>query len=228
MKKLVYLFFIALAVACNNKPKSITRLSKKDTGKSETIKFAPYKIDSDFTVVDTGTYINEGPISGGTYEIIKNREITDTIAQYYGVKNLGNHVYLYYTLKHESDPVEKESKGFLALEEYKYTLMMNKKEYPLEGLIHNFDNYYSSPEVINGEICFWELEKIDTTGKIRVSAAEFNPITNKTTDDYLFNDYLETDDSGYFPSPYLKNDTIYFDGGKSKLTKFSKEFKRYN
>jgi len=228
MKKSWCLFILVLIVACNNKPKRAIDTPNQHAGKIKLLKFDPYKLNIDFSVTDTGSYINEGPMSGGTYGIVKNNELTDTIDMQYGIKSLGGRVYLFHKLKHETDPVEKETKGLLCLEEDKYIIAMNKMKYPLDSLARSFDDYYSSPEVIKGKIYFWQLEKIDSAGKIRVSAAEFNPIAKTTATYYLFNDYLETDDSGYFPLPYLKNDTVYFDGGKNKLNKFSKDFKRYN
>jgi len=183
----------------------------------------------DFTVIDTGEYSNEGPMTGGSYAIIKkNGVLIDTIDFDYGMKELGNKTYFYHKLEQEAGSTEYESKRTLLLQEGNFLLITNNKKTAFNNLISSFDDYFSSPNVINQKIYFWKLDRIDTIGTLKVSATEFDPFTRKTKSYFLLNDTLETDDSNHFPSPYFKNDTIYFDAGKDKLIKFSKTFQSYN
>ncbi|MDB4918751.1 hypothetical protein [Mucilaginibacter sp.] len=216
----------ALKDTTSNTSTTVTETLKKERPK---VKITPYKIYDDYTVIDTGEYSNEGPMTGGSYAIIKNnREVVDTIDLYYGMKELGNKTYFYHKLEHEMGSTEGDSKKTLMLQEGNFFLITNNKKTAFDNLTSSFDDYFSSPNVINQKIYFWKLEKIDTVGTLKVSATEFDPFTRKTQSYFLLNDVLETDDSNYFPLPYIKNDTIYFDAGKDKLMKFSKDFKAYN
>jgi hypothetical protein len=204
---------------------SVTTISGTLKKESPKVLITPYKINEDYTVIDTGKYSSEGPMSGGSYAIIKNNaELVDTIDLYYGIKELGNQTYFYHKLDHEIDPTEKESKNFLTLEEGKFFLITNNSKTALNGLTPNFDDYFSSPNVINRKIYFWQLEKIDTTGTLKVSATEFDPISHKTKSYFLLNDVLETDDSNYFPLPFVEKDDIIFTMDGKKKWKFSTEF----
>lgn len=234
MKKIEYLIFIIFFAACSNGHMSATEVIKTVTADTvnegvKHAKFKEYKLNSDYTVIDTGKYSNDGPMSGGTYAIIKkNGILADTIDLYFGVQDLGDQTYLYHTLKDATEPGEKQSKEDLILDVKKYLLITNNHKSTLKELIPDFDDYFSSPAVINLRIYYWQIKKIDTAGKYKILAAEYSPLKKETKNYYLKDDYIETDDSGYFPQPYSKNDTIYFDAGKDKLTKFSKDFKRYN
>jgi hypothetical protein len=165
---------------------------------------------------------------GGYYAIIKRGGIiADTIDLSYGIKILGAQVYFYETLKKvPADEPGSESGKSLSLDFSDYLLITNSQKISLKTLAPSFDDYFSSPGVINNKIYYWQIDKQQSDNKI--SAAEYDPASKSTKSFYLFNDGVETDDSGYFPNPYLKNDTIYFDNGNEKVKKFSKDFKPYN
>ena len=217
--------------SCKSKNTAALKETTSDTLKKEKLKaiITPYKMNDDYTVTDTGEYSNEGPMTGGSYAIIKNNGvIVDTIDLYYGMKELGNKTYFYHKLEHEIGSTEDDSKKTLMLQEGNFFLITSNKKTAFNNLTSSFDDYFSSPNVINQKIYFWKLDKIDTVGTLKVSATEFDPFTRKTKSYFLLNDVLETDDSNNFPLPYIKNDTIYFDAGKDKLMKFSNDFKAYN
>ncbi|MBV8388236.1 MAG: hypothetical protein JO080_00395 [Mucilaginibacter sp.] len=239
MKRICYLFCSLALVACKSNRKSVvsdsvanltgpkTSISKNKDAAHFTI--TPYELIDDYMVIDTGEYSNEGPMTGGSYAIIKkNGVVVDTIDLDYGMKGLGNKTYFYHKLEHEMGSIEDDSNKTLMLQEGNFFLITNNKKTAFNSLTTSFDDYFSSPNVINQKIYFWKLDKIDTVGTLKVSAAEFDPSTHKTKSLFLLNDVLDTDDSNNFPLPYIKNDTIYFDAGKDKLIKFSKTFQSYN
>jgi len=102
----------------------------------------------------------------------------------------------------------------------------NKKQ-NLSSLAKNFNDFFSSPQVINNLVCFWQLRKSADGKRVNYSAAVYNPGNGQTISYPIHNDALETDESGYLSPPYLQNDTIYFDLGQH-LIKLSPNFKPYN
>ena len=238
MKKICYIFCSLALVACKSNKKSVATDTVANLTRSETTSkhkdashftITPYKLIDHFMVIDTGQYSNDGPMTGGSYAIVKKNEVViDTIDLDYGMKKLGNKTYFYHKLERELGSTEYESKKTLMLQEGNFFLITNNKKTAFNNLTSSFDDYFSSPNVINQKIYFWKLDKIDTIGTLKVSATEFDPFTRKIKSYFLLNDTLETDDSNHFPSPYFKNDTIYFDAGKDKLIKFSKTFQSYN
>ena len=236
MKIFKYLILILPITACRHDKGKVT-LVKSDTtpAKVEVPKkhfsFKPYTIADDFLVTDTG-YYDEG-IGNGVYAVIKsNNVLVDTIDLGYGMNRIDSGMYLYNqiigrgpTPKDEANSDYRES---ISASWGDYILFKSGKKEHLNKLTQDFDDYFSSPSVLDGKICYWQIKKLDSTGSIKVSAAQFDPVTHTTISHYLLNDVLETDDSGYFSQPYQKNDTIYFDAGKDKLMKFSKAFQSYN
>ncbi|HEY4325790.1 MAG TPA: hypothetical protein VGN20_17480 [Mucilaginibacter sp.] len=241
MKKLVYILLFSLSLfSCqNDKGKQLATSEKKievrlhsmKEAKNQDTIFKPHKLISDFYITDIGYY--DITIGDGIYAVIKrNNILVDTIDSDYSIKQIDDNKFIYQTIsgngpasKEDANPKYKKS---ISASLGDYTIFSNGKKELLNTLTPDFDDYFSSPAIINQHIFYWKIKRIDSTGKIAVSAAEFDPITRKTRSFYLLEDYLETDDDGYFPRPYIKNDTIYFDAGKNKLMRFSKDFKIYN
>ena len=233
MKTTYYILSIVILCSCKGKSKPVLKDTASNVSISpsklkkegQTGQIRPYKLNKDFTIIDTGKYSNDGPMTGGSYAVIKkNDELTDTIDLDYGIKELGPQIYFYHKLNHEINPGEKDSRGFLALVDGSFILVANNNKASFSSLASNFDDYFSSPSVINQKIYFWKLEKIDTVGTLKVSATEFDPLTRQTKSHFLLNDVLETDDSGYFPSPYFEKDSIIFSLDEKKKWKFSTAF----
>ncbi|HEY2583451.1 MAG TPA: hypothetical protein VGI43_16685, partial [Mucilaginibacter sp.] len=166
MKITSYMLGLVILCSCESKNKPAlkdtitnTAISPPGTLKKESQRapITPYKVNKDYTVIDTGKYSNDGPMSGGSYAIIKdNGKLIDTIDLYYGLKELGHQTYFYHKLNHENDPTEKDSKGYLALEEGNFFLIIDHNKTSFNSLASNFDDYFSSPNVINQKIYFWQ------------------------------------------------------------------------
>ncbi|WP_426586452.1 hypothetical protein [Mucilaginibacter sp. R-33] len=230
MKKLAYLLSLFALTACHNgnHKQLISDTVKRDT----TTSFKPYQLNKDYIVIDTGIF--DATVMGGSYAVVtRSGKLADTIDKYYGIEKIGNDNYLYLTItgtgpgEDDTSKTQKSQKsisGSLG----SYIMVVNGKKQNLSAFITDFNDYFSSPSVINGNIYFWQIKKIDTTGNNSISAAKYDPVTKKTTNYYLVDDYIETDDANYFSAPYFKNDTIYFDGENKKLRKFTKDFKPYN
>ncbi len=235
VKTLKYLILLLPLIACHNDKgktvaiksdtiRTIVEASKKDTS------FKPYAIAINYLVTDTGYY--DAGIGDGAYAVIKlNNKLVDTIDLGYGMNRIDSSVYLYSIIvglgpadKGIADPKYKKS---INAAWGKYMIVENGKKEQLNKLTPGVDDYFSSPSIIANKIYYWQIKRLDSVGGISVSAAVFNPKTNKTISHYLQNDVLDTDDSGHFQLPYLKNDTIYFEA-LGKLMKFSKELKAYN
>jgi hypothetical protein len=171
-------------------------------------------------------------IGDGLFVVLKrNDKLVDTIDLGYGINQIEGDRFLYHTILGEGiathDDANSKYKKSIMASLGNYTIITNSTKELLNKLTPDFDDYYSSPSVINHRVYYWEIKKLDTTGRIKVSAAEFDPIKKTTKSHFIMDDVLETDDNGYYPMPYLKNDTIYFDAGK-KILKVSKDFKLYN
>ena len=235
MRASKYLILLLILTACHKKEKGKTTAVKSDTAKvgikNSAISFVPYILKANYQVTDTGYY--NITIGNGVYAVIKmNDKLIDTIDLSYGINQVQGDQYLYYTIKGRG-PANKEDanpnykKSIMALLG-DYTLINNEKKEYLKNLAPDFDGYFSSPAAINGAVYYWQIKRKDSLGSVSVSAAEYNPSTKQTVNYYIGPDILDTDDSGYFPLPYIKDDTIYFDAGKNKVKKFSKDFKAYN
>ena len=231
---MVFISFLFVATACSYKKKSSTTTlvditvatTKKE---AKTTEFKPYKLNADYTLVDTGTYTNEGPTSGGSFGIVKRGTIIlDTIDLYYGMKVANDQSYLYQQLVHEFDPSIKETKQNLDLQPDAYMLIKGNNKTKLSSILSHFDDNFSSPGIINGKIYFWQLERTDSTGFMKVFAAEYDPLSKHIRSIFLLIDDPETDDSNYFTMPYSKNNMIVFTIDEKKKWKFSSDFKLIN
>jgi hypothetical protein len=179
--------------------------------------------------VDTGLF--DAEVMEGTHAVItRDDKLADTIDKGYGIQKIGGDSYLYLTLTDTKPINDKSTKrvGGISGSLGNYIVVVNGNKHLLSTLVPDFNDYFSSPSVINGNIYYWQIKKIDTTGNNRISAAKYDPVIKKTENYYLVDDYIETDDANYFAAPYFKNDTIYFDGENNKLKKFTKDLKPYN
>jgi len=171
-------------------------------------------------VIDTGEYTN-GPMDG-LYAIVKREDQTDTIDLGVGMQIVSEHVYLYQLL-HAGTPDEP---GEFVLETGDYILNTNNKTIKLSSIVKHFSNYFSSPQAIDGKIYFWQLIEKDKNATMKVFAAQFDPLTNKTKSHYLLDDELDTDDSGHYPEPYKnqKGDSILFNLNVNQTWRFTSAF----
>jgi len=231
-----YLVLLLLLTACHNKEKNKITVKTDSTTSTTEVKtqktpFVPYMLKAGYQVTDTGYY--NITIGDGVYAIIKkDNKLVDTIDLSYGIQQVKDDQYLYYTIKGRGSANKEDAnsnyKNSIMASLGDYTLITNEKKDYLKNIAPDFDSYFSSPAAINGAVYYWQIKRKDSSGNVSVSAAEYNPSTKQTVNYYIGPDILDTDDSGYFPLPYIKDDTIYFDAGKNKVKKFSKDFKAYN
>jgi len=228
MKTLGYLSLTLLLFACKSNNKSAVADSIIHPISIGSIK--PYALNGDYTVIDTGSYGDEGPMTGGRFSVItKNKTLVDTIDLDFGMKTLDDHLYMYQSVRSSPpDPGIKMEKKYLWGNVGDYIVIDNGQKTQLSKLLSDFDRNFSSPTVINKKVYYWHLNSVDSLGALKVSAAQFDPISKQTKRYYLFNDTLQTDNTGYFAAPYIKHDTLYFENEKGNIKKFSKDFKPYN
>ena len=241
MKVKLYLFCLLILAACKSNAKSNstdtvnTLKVKTDTSFHKQAKhftIAPYKLIDDYMVTDAG-YV-DATENEGTYAVIqKGGKLVDAIEKGFGIQKLGNDNFLYFTIT-DTSPIDKRMSSNVGYKNAisgsfgKYILMSGGKKQPLATLTSDFYDEFSSPRVIEGKIYFWQIKKQQSSDLNKISSAEYDPISHSTQSHYLFDDDMGTDDIGYFPDPYLKNDTIYFNSGNDRVIKFSKDFKSYN
>lgn len=246
MKPLLYIACIVLLAGCGGKKAT----PAKDTlvaQNTATIKKASVKANApsrdssskepalllsnlpfNFAVSDTG-YFNF-VIGDGIYAVIKNNGILiDTIDAYYGFQKVDNERYMYLTIEGNSaltpeysDPKYKKS---IAANLGNYVII-DKSSFKIkvDSLAPDF-GWFANPSIINGRIYYWQVKQESKKGNNFVSAAEFDPTTQKTKKQFLFKDYIETDASNYFEQPSFKNGVVVFNGFGEKEYKFSPDFK---
>jgi len=227
MKVLACLFFVIGFAGCSHQQKPAAEPKKMDFTKKSVVapNFHKFRLNNDYTVIDTGEYTNDGPMTGGSYAIIqRNGTITDTIDLSLGMKDLGNGTYLYQTLNPDSDNGIQHSTKTLVLAQGDYMMVKNGLKSRLKDILPDFDGYFSSPNAINGNIYYWQLKQVDTLGAEKVSAAYYDPLTKLTKNRYLTNTVLETDDSYYFSLPYLEKDSVVYEMERNKKWKLSGRF----
>lgn len=164
-------------------------------------------INNYFTVVDTGGYA----LNQLKYAILENREgFVDTIDLAFGIPQVENNQFLYIKVYSYAGAISLPHQ--LSANPGQYTLFappQNKKV--LKKLSPGFDDYFSSPSVIQKKIYFWQLSKTDSSDVLyNISAAEYNPETSTTKQHFLFKDSVATDLREYFPAPVLSRAEIRF------------------
>jgi hypothetical protein len=220
-------------ISCKGNNNAMTDTVKTDSATKIDAKrnsFTPYKLVDDYIVVDTGRYENEGPMGGAIYAIVKkNSLLVDTIDLYFGMKKIKSGLYLYQKLSHERGSSIKDTIGLLAMDTDKYFLITGDTKKEFNTMSPNFDDYFSSPNVINSKVYYWALDRSDTVGNkpYKISAVQYDPVDKKSRTEFLFADYLETDNSGHFANPYIKKDTIYFYQTDKNVWKLSPDFNLY-
>jgi len=184
------------------------------------IAITPYRLNDDYMVIDTGQYTN-GPMDG-LYAIVKRDNQTDTIDVGVEMQKVSDHVYLYQLL-HAGVPDEP---GEFLLNQGDYILNINGKTVKMTKIVKHFDNYFSSPQAIDGKIYFWQLIPKDKNSTMKVFAAQFDPSSNTTKSHYLLDDALDTDDSGHYAAPYKnqRGDSILFRLNVSQEWRFTSSF----
>lgn len=229
-----YTSLIILLAACNSNESGRVYTSNSKTKDlikhNNQAQFKPYQIAGQFTVTDTG-YFDTG-IGDGVYAVLeRNHKLVDTISLFYNVKLISPNHFLYLRVEGRGqakpgDSNRKYKKSIYA-SETSYVILSDGRKTNISTLSRDFNDYFSSPQVIKGKIYFWAIKELDSSGRIRVSAAQFDPNTNSTKRHYLMNDILETDDGGYYAPPFLKNDTICFAFSEKKQWEFSPSFNLY-
>lgn len=188
--------------------------------------FKPYVLTGDYMVTDTGYFDFE--IGDGVYAVVKrNDRLVDTIDKAYGFHPVDDDTYMYCVIDGNGPLKEKNTqyKTSISANIGSFIIINSDKKIDVSNTAPDL-GWFANPSIINHRVYYWQVKKAGDDNKI--FAAEFDPKTSLTTSHYLFNDYIETDDGGYFATPYLKNDTIYFEGNKGKTIKFTKDFKTYN
>lgn len=193
--------------------------SKTDTIKVAAVEdtiFKPYKLIDNFIVADTG-YFDFG-LGDGTYAVVKkDNKLLDTIDQQYGIQKISKDIYLYLVIDGKSILTDKENEdGVVGNNCYKKSIFANIGDFIIlnKGNKISLNNkaedfgWFANPAIINQKIYYWKVSEAGTNN--RVFAAMFDPLTLKTTSHYLFNDFIETDDGGYFESPQSSNGQIIF------------------
>ena len=224
---------LPLAACHHDKGKNSSAKSDTVQSKAKTTKytlFKPYAQVDNYIVTDTGYYNEE--LGDGVFAVIKrNDQLIDTIDKAYGMNPLSDNKYLYYTIRGmgpaKNGDGDSRYKTSIMAAPVGYKIVKGDQTILFNKLTPDFDDWFSSPAIINKKVYYWQIRRIDSMGSVRVSAAEFDPKSQTTRSHYLLTDTLETDDQGYFPLPILNKDTIYFHADK-KLMKFSKNFESYN
>ncbi|MBK0380958.1 hypothetical protein [Mucilaginibacter segetis] len=239
MKIPIYISCIILVVGCKSKDKlsvkdslpqiKPTIIDKINTG---TTLFKPYKLKDGFMVTDTG--YADAVVMGGTYAVITlNGALVDTIDKGFGINKINDNMYFYQVVSSNGplEDIQLKASGYkntinATFGEYK--ILTNGKKQKFSDIAPDFNYYFSSPYIINNKIYYWQIKQVDSSGINEISAAEYDPSTKNTRSHFIQKDFIETDDNNYFPYPYIQNDTIYFDTGRGKQMKFSKDFNLLN
>jgi hypothetical protein len=238
MKTTRYLFYCSILAlyACEDRSKKSamdsSELTTVDTLTLKSNSFTPYRLNESYMVVDTGCF--DAMVYSGQYAVIKrNGYPADTIDLGVGMQKIGHNSYFFASVTDTAPPDDETSgntdcKKIIKGDIGNYFVIKNGAKQKLNTLVSDFSDYFSSPWVLNGKIYFWQIKTINRDSASVVSAAEYNPATKTLNTHFIKNDFIETDDPGYFTSPFLKNDTIYFYFGENESKKFSADFKPYN
>lgn len=181
----------------------------------------------DYAVTDTGRF--DFGLGDGVYAIIKSHgNLIDTIDAYYGFQKVDVDHYMYCAIEKDSimtaelrDSKDENTIGanigsFIIIDR-------NGNKIDVNNIAPDF-GWFASPSILNGKVYYYQVKE-NKDSNYSVSAAEFDPKTQKTKSHYMFDDYIETDDGGYFKQAYLQNNLIIFEKSASVKFRFSKDFK---
>lgn len=229
MKTFIYIIGLILISGCAGK--NITASSDtlpKIKLKSKTIDtaFKPYRLASDYMVTDTG-YFDFG-LGDGVYAVLKrNNKLMDTIDKGYSLQPIDNASFVYYTIKGagllNKERSNSRYKRSISADIGDCIIINGANKINVSKKAPDF-GWFANPSIINHRIYYWQVKAIDKNGNSKISAAEFNPATGLTKSYYLFNDYMETDDGGYFPQAFNENGRIIFKFNDEKKYEFSSDF----
>ena len=239
MRTFFYIFFVIAIVACKGKVQHSKAVNTfKDTTKTAVDKtiptakvtgdtiFKPFKLVEDFMVADTGYF--DFAIGNGTYAVIKkDGKLIDTIDYTYKFQPVDSSLFAYYKIEGQG-PLSKEiapnpiKKSMSANIGDYIVIQSTGKKINVSKLAPDF-GWFASPSIISGFVYYWQVNK--SNQQYRVSAARFDPKTGKTKSLYLFNDYIETDDGGYFQQAESEKGSVIFTSPTGKEYAFSPDFK---
>lgn len=219
MKFGIIFYCILLSFGCSQNN------NKSETESTDTVT----KIVEDstnFKSLKSGTFWNE--LEEGKFEIITNeKKFLDTIDKDWSFTKIQDNSYFY--LKVSEDENQNHfnlGKDTLYGSVDHFILYEKNEKKSIKDFTRNFNDYFSSPSLINNKIYFWGMELYDSAKYIyKVYASELDLISKKSKHHLIFEDEIATDNKGYFPAPSLKKDKIVFQFDENQKWYFSKEFK---
>jgi hypothetical protein len=140
-------------------------------------------------------------ISGGTAKVLKvNNRLIDTICTFFGVQSIGKSTIVYQKVEirgksEYGDSYEGNFSDYIVYKQGKKSLLRKSLSF--------FDDWFSSPSIINGRIYYWGLKHQNNSDSLSIYAMRYNFLNGKTESLILFTDLLETDNPGFFYPPIL-------------------------
>ncbi len=150
-----------------------------------------------YTLSDTLEFSNS--ITSGMARILKLGELTiDTVDNAFGIKEIGGTSVAYHKVLVYGRP---GPDGSYQGRFDSYILFKSGEKMFLKNMLENFDDWFSSPAVINGYFLYWGIKRENKSKYMTVYAMRFDLNRNRTDSIFLYSDFIKTDDPGYFYRP---------------------------
>ena len=141
----------------------------------------------------------EDMITSGSATILRiGGRIADTIDASFGVHAVGESNLLYQ--KVEISSYSENSHSYQGTYS-DYILYHQGKRSPLRKYLRYFDDWFSSPTIIQGRLFYWGLRRMKGLDSLSIYAMRYDFSQRKLVSCLLFTDVLETDNPGFFYQP---------------------------
>jgi hypothetical protein len=168
----------------------------------------PPRLASDpgiYTLRDTTVYENE--VSSGEFALlVRNGRIVDSVDLHFGVHRLNSGTVVFLPIKTSGI-----SEDFRELAATKHVAYDGNRRVLLTSFLPHFDDYFSSPAILDGLLYYWGMEQKGVIGKYKLHAIRYDALSRRIDSRFLFEAELATDYSGYLGRPTAQAGMILFE-----------------
>ena len=156
-----------------------------------------------YEIRDTTEY--ENVLSGGEYALLlRDGVVLDSVDLYFGVHRLNNGSVVF--LPVEPSPSEEVPDG---MEVAEHVVFDGRRRVRLNTFLPHFSDYFSSPNVVEGILYYWGLERLPT-GEYRVYAQRYDAAARRINACFLVQAEVATDNRGHFAPPTSEGGGVRF------------------
>ncbi len=167
-----------------------------------------------FTISDTLEY--ENTITSGKISVLYfDESLVDTFDNYFGLHILSDKELIYQKFITFHDDLSKHylEEGRIYGWADECILFQNGLKTDLKTILPYYNDDHSHLEIVSFKLHYWGLKKLERNGEYagyNIYAIRYDLNKSQVDSLFLFNDYLGTDDRGYFLNPFFKDGKLHY------------------